>query len=230
MWTDPAWRAERLAQAFADGQTVEVQARTVSLRHHHAGDLIVTSGQIAACDPGWLDEDLAPPFVTLIEPGQYPVVLTIADFPDGDERVAYATLRVQDGVPIRSEIAVRVGDDAHTVTPEGEPYVRNYGVDSGTGCFMDANTRSLLVQKGSFDAWLDAYDAYIDDVLLESLEKSNTDMCGWADLAIDTDTGGNLVAFSSGWGDGGYVTYIGYDAEGTVTCFTTDFMLLGEEG
>jgi hypothetical protein len=52
MWTDPAWRAERLAQAFADGQTVEDRVGLVTPGHHLAGDPIVTSGDIVACDPG----------------------------------------------------------------------------------------------------------------------------------------------------------------------------------
>src|SRR3954447_11653995 len=98
MYTDPAWRAERLAQALTDGRTVAVGHDLVTLRHHHAGDLIVTSGTIVACDPGWIDEDTQP-FVTRIEPGRHPVVLSIAHFPGGNQRVAYATLRVQNHSP-----------------------------------------------------------------------------------------------------------------------------------
>ena len=109
-------------------------------------------------------------------------------------------------------------------------YVPTYGVETGTGCFLDADTRALLLHRGNFDAWLDAYDAYIDDALMDAMEKSNELSCGWADLVIDTDTGANLVAFSSGWGDGGYVTYIGHEANGDVACFTTDFSLLREDG
>jgi hypothetical protein len=33
-----------------------------------------------------------------------------------------------------------------------------------------------------------------------------------------------------GWGDGGYVTYVGYDMHNTIVCFTTDFAVLGDEG
>src|SRR5690349_14767925 len=124
MWTDPAWRAERLVQAFADEKTVEIPDGVVTLRHYRAGESIVTSGHIVACDPGWLDEETqpedAPPFLTRIAPGRYPIVLSIASFPSGDQRVAYATLRVQERAPVRSEIATRVGDEAYTTTADGE--------------------------------------------------------------------------------------------------------------
>jgi hypothetical protein len=66
-----------------------------------------------ACDPGWLDED-TPPFVARLAPGRYLVVLSIAHFPSGDRRVAFATLRVQDRGPVRSEIAARMGYDTHS--------------------------------------------------------------------------------------------------------------------
>ena len=38
-------------------------------------------------------------------------------------------------------------------------------------------------------------------------------------------TGHTLVAFTSGWGDGFYPTWIGRSASGEVTCFLTDFFV-----
>jgi hypothetical protein len=194
MWTDPAWRAKRLAQAFADGHTVEDRDGPVTLRHHLAGDLIVTSGDIVACDPGWLDED-RPPFLGHIAPGRYPVVLNIAHFPSGDQRVAYATLRVQDRGPVRSEIAARVGDEAFTATPEGEEYIPNYGVDTGKGCFMDADTLRLLLQQLADESSDEpVYEQTnigpgYDELLAEAMDKSYVPTWSWADLVVDPDTG-----------------------------------------
>jgi hypothetical protein len=51
----------------------------------------------------------------------------------------------------------------------------------------------------------------------------------WANLSLEPNTAANLIAFTSGEGDGGYATYVGYDADGAVACFTTDFALLGED-
>jgi hypothetical protein len=40
-----------LDQALQDGVTVTTKHGVVTPRHFHAGDLIVTSGYIVACDP-----------------------------------------------------------------------------------------------------------------------------------------------------------------------------------
>jgi hypothetical protein len=37
---------------------------------------------------------------------------------------------------------------------------------------------------------------------------------------------GNLIAFSSGYGDGVYANYAGFDAEGEVTIILTDFSVV----
>jgi Protein of unknown function (DUF4241) len=62
------------------------------------------------------------------------------------------------------------------------------------------------------------------------MDKSYVTTWSWANLVVDPDTGANLIAFSAGWGDGGYVTYVGYDTHSTIVCFTTDFAVLGDEG
>jgi hypothetical protein len=46
-----------LDQALQDGLTVATKDGVVTLRRFHAGDLIVTSGYIVACDPVWADEN-----------------------------------------------------------------------------------------------------------------------------------------------------------------------------
>lgn len=35
-----------------------------------------------------------------------------------------------------------------------------------------------------------------------------------------------MAMFSTGWGDGSYASYIGYDAEGQIARLVTDFYLL----
>jgi hypothetical protein len=42
----------------------------------------------------------------------------------------------------------------------------------------------------------------------------------------DPDTGANLIAYQSGWGDGFYPTWIGRDHDGNVTCFVSDMLLM----
>jgi hypothetical protein len=48
----------------------------------------------------------------------------------------------------------------------------------------------------------------------------------WAELVVDPDTGANLVAFSSGYGDGAYPSFWGIDESGELCCLVTDFGIL----
>jgi hypothetical protein len=68
-----------------------------------------------------------------------------------------------------------------------------------------------------------------EDLIREAIDKTHLNGCGWANLTVDPTTGANIIAFSSGEGDGGYATYVGYDNNNAIVCFTTDFALLGEE-
>ncbi len=44
-------------------------------------------------------------------------------------------------------------------------------------------------------------------------------------MRVDEESQANVIAFSSGWGDGIYPTYFGYDEQGNVVCAVTDFQL-----
>lgn len=213
MWTDPDWRARRLELAYSDGHTVEAAFGDFTLHPHTAGDLLVTTGHIVACDPGWLDKD-TPAFKIRVALGRYPVILTIAHHQaSGDERVAYATLRISDGIPVHSDIARFIGDEKILRTAKGKDYVPNYSVDAGTGCFMDRETLGIILQQE---------DDIFESVFAE-MEKTFVNTWEWANYLVDEETGANMVAFTSGWGDGGYPTYIGYDSDDKVVCFVTDF-------
>ncbi len=52
------------------------------------------------------------------------------------------------------------------------------------------------------------------------------DTWGCATLSLAPRTRANLIAFSSGAGEGVYATYVGYDAADRVSCVMTDFALL----
>ncbi len=218
--------SHRLVVALKDGQVVERADGPITLCHRAAGTLIVTSGSIVACDPVLIEDELQP-FVTRIEPGRYPIILSVARFPNGDERVAYATLRVREQDPVRWEVARRPGDETDDVAW--------YSVDSGEGCFMDADAlRALLDRLEREETDESVYEQTNIgpgplELISEAINATLAPTCGWANVSLEPDTAANVVGFSAGWGDGGYATHVGYDATGALVCFTTDFALFAQE-
>lgn len=234
-----------LALAFRDGaRVVERDGRALAIRVVHAGDLDVPTGRIIACDPFWL-ANAPPPYTAVVPAGRHGVFLSIADYGD-DRRVACALLRCGAGDAVRWEMAVVPGQDPATLEP-GQLFA--YGVDAGTGCFVDeAVAESWLAQTGMgsmaawrrgadpssgptpertalVDAvydWLDAFGDRLSALLARADQRA---ACGWASVAEEGYTG-NLIAFSSGWGDGRYGSFFGYDAAGRISCLVTDFQVL----
>jgi len=186
----------------------------VTISTHQIGELVVPSGKIIACDP-LIGPDTRYYFKKTIEPGHYPVIVSVADFqPHADTRIACAMLRISDGTPVRWESAfINEKDDRIT-----------YGVDAGTGCFVDLDAAQILEDLFSDE---DEFEGLCDLILAEmknnSLGKYRT--AGWANMQINKDTEANIITFTSGWGDGGYASFWGYDERGKLTSLVTDFAL-----
>lgn len=189
----------------------------IILTYHEIGNIVLTSGKVVACDP-FIDLE-ADPFTANLAPGCYPVVLSVAHIQkNNDRRVAYAMLRLSERTPIRWEMATRHGEDLSSLK-EGERFV--YGVDTGTGCFVDADTVQIITDKWETETGEEEFA----DQLEEALEKNYSPTWDWAVLTVDNSTNANIIAFKSGWGDGFYASYFGYDAEDNIVNLITDFDL-----
>ena len=161
----------------------------VSIEVCEVGSLIVTSGRIVACD------GLSPStetFVETIQPGAYPVVLSIALFYDETPVIACAMLRLKDEMPSGWKLAITYNQN-EVIKQEDE--IVGYGVDSGSGCFADLEAMKTLI--GS---------ANVYNCLQEEVSQSGMKM---VDFPLDPLSSSNVIVFSSGYGDGTYPTYVG---------------------
>lgn len=208
------------AAAFAPGTIFRwPDGGHVRVRHVVVGDLVVSSGQIVACDPSNLTHASETiPFVRAAPPGRYPVILCLTAQYDDDTRgeVACAMIRFTDTPPTTWELAVRAGEDVTTL-PLGRFF--GYGVDAGIGCFIDTAMVQALAQQ-------DDDDVYRQRVLGELYTRD--EYRRGASIVIDQHTGGNVIVFYSGYGDGAYASYWGVGAAGEVCCLVTDFAILVE--
>lgn len=207
---EPEVAAADVARAFVE-LTVGVHTFSVLC----VGDLAVPTGRIVACDMLVFPETR--PFVRTVTPGTYQVELAIARVSDSDERCAAARLVINDRPTVRWEPALIDGDP-----PLGPGRVPIYGVDTGLGSFMDVACRdTLLVAMAPARIKV----SYYDDLLYKELDRKRPTV-DWTLHVPDPASPHNVAIFSSGWGDGGYVTHVGLDADDRVTCFMTDFQIV----
>lgn len=204
MNTDHLWHA------LKDGVQIEdVALGTITLHQQHWGELVVSTGQVVACDPLVFPDTI--PFQALVPPGRYPVLASVASFAkDNEQRIAFVFLQFSTQEPERWELATLAGQDISTLA-EGQFF--GYPVDAGTACFMDIDAAAGL--RNRFDADRGYAERLIDDLVA----------CDYIDVTLNPFTGANAIMFSSG-GDGFYASYWGYAADDSAACLITDFAQL----
>src|SRR5512140_1376153 len=187
----------------------ESSGEPVWLRVVRAGKLKVSTGKVTAVDP-FISVD-EKPFTQRVPNGSFPVELCVMRRGPkgrgrGDERIALARVLFPDKLVERWALAVRPGEDVERLLP-GQAY--GYGVDSGNGCFADA------AASRSQERWSEALQAAMDATYKPTR--------AWGSIAAGE---GSVVAFSSGYGDGVYPSYFGFDARGSIACLVTNFRSL----
>jgi hypothetical protein len=209
---------ERVLRALVSGVRLDDPDGEILIRVQAIGELTVPTGQVIACDPSRLtpsyDEVIA--FERTVPPGRYPVGVSRVVFPLGGERNALATLWLGSTPPVRLELATRPGQDVATLEP-GEIF--GHGVDTGTSCFIDHQTAREIVERNK------DWDYKVRDGGYREF-RAVKEHGEWKNAVVDPATGANMLVFGSGYGDGRYASYWGFDADGQVVCLITDFGLL----
>lgn len=209
--------------------------------------LVLPSGKLVACDPLSSLEGVRH-FAREVPAGRYRIVLGVVD---GD--VAFACLRFGRARVARWEPALltEAPEDGDAREDEDQAEDANgYGVESGAGCFVDAELVATLLaeervrrarltetlRREGIDpndvlAWEAAYEAMREADPTDPLARVGPAVWqkGWGATVVDKESKGNLVAFAAGLGDGVYPSYWGLDAKGRPMMLLTDFGLLGED-
>ena len=202
---------KHLETAFDKGFTYKDESNNIyKLYTYIIGDIIIKDGYIVACDPFLYNNDL--PFTKKFQTGNFPVELAVAQI-DDDERVAFARIKFSNESPTSWTIAVCDGQDISKLNVDE---IFGYGVDAGTGAFMDTSGAKefmnfLTEEENNFQ------------ILIDEMEKNYKHTWDW--LLWDRNNT-NVAMFKSGWGDGLYATYIGYDKAGSICRLVTDFAVI----
>ncbi|MEZ5498276.1 MAG: DUF4241 domain-containing protein [Steroidobacteraceae bacterium] len=208
---------QQLRVAFANGE-IQDGGRLVKFHSVEVGPVELSSGAITACDPLVVPD--APAYSQAIPNGSFPVTLAIAAFPNQDERVAFARVTFAQEEPSHWRMALLPSQEDGQL---GDDEFFGYGVDSGTGCFMDAVAGQFLCERMK-------QDKRFYDVISDDMQKTYRHTRSWLNFQPRPDRPENVICFSSGFGDGSYPSFFGLSADNRPLVLITDFqVLLGEE-
>ncbi|MFC3503912.1 DUF4241 domain-containing protein [Micromonospora krabiensis] len=208
-----------LDRLLTPGARFADEHRGYVIEAHAVDDIVLPTGQVVGCDPLVCPE--SDPFTVTVPPGRHRarawVAVVLADGAEVDRRVAALELVVVDDEPtVRWEPAL-VGDQDPARLGADDYF--GYGVDAGTGTLADVAALRVL------EDW--DYER-VEEVFIPATIPAEP-VPGLITAVLDETTGANVVTVSSGWGDGCYGTWIGRAADGRVTSFVTDFMVVPDD-
>ena len=184
------------------------------------GTVNFPSGRILACDPLIELED-RPPFMQTVSPGTYPVTICVMPSEKYGDRYACVKVTVSDAKPVRYDLAMIGDEDLNEDLEDGDYF--GFCVDAGMGCIADVETqkafREYWAKRLEEDEDIDPYNDLFCDLLEESYNENpryQRDGGDWVNWTVPgTDL--SIPIFASGWGDGVYPCYFGYDSDGNVS-------------
>lgn len=196
------------------------------------GSLRFPTGTVLACDP-LIDLENTPPFIQTIPVGTYQVKICVVPSEQYGDRYACVKVVVTDQKPVRYELGMVGSENLEDELEDGMFF--GFGVDAGMGCIAD-----VQAQKAFQNFWSKQleehpdYDPY-NDLLLKLLEenaqanpKYQSKYGDWLNWTVP-ESDCNIAIFASGWGDGVYPTYFGYDAQNNICGVYVHFINVAKE-
>ncbi len=199
------------------------------LKEIEIGQIQLPTGKIIAGDPFFTQS--IKPFVRSVNPGSYPVKIYIAEIEPEHYRIAYAKIKFQPKIATNWILAVTndIKIDVLSKLKDGEYF--GFPVDSGLGCFTDEKTNEVFLSKISRFYSENPNKNYYDDLLAEEFNKYSSkskysrDLGDWNNHILSNTSHLNVMMFASGWGDGYYPAYWGYDDKQETVELTIDFLI-----
>lgn len=199
----------------------EKSVSTFTFFTQNLGLLKIKEGKIIACDPFEANNlTYCQPFKNDFPTGDFLCQLAIAICEDY-KSIAFSRLLFADTKPIRWEIAVAenvANVNLDNMDKESLENELGYGVDSGSGGFMDISAQLAYKKE------MDNDEDYWEQIQYAMYENDDLD-CNYCIWEIN-DT--NIAFFSSGSGDGSFLTYIGYDSNGAICQLVTDLGVVND--
>lgn len=191
------------------------------------GSISLPSGKLVAGDPlGFLPYSETIAFKQTFPTGRYPVCLSVFHSEEYGDRYLAAKLTLTQEKPVQFQLALK-GKERAADLKEGEFF--GIWVTTGLAALCDAKTQKQLQSFAA--AWHkehpdgNLYDDYFAALFEESYrthpkyQRPGGDWAYWSG-----GKGLDMLMFNSGFGDGVYPCYLGYDRKGKLCCAVLQFI------
>lgn len=170
-----------------------------------AGNIVLTSGKLVASDPLITSE--MPPFMTDFPIGEFPVLV--------HKEIESNCIAYVEMVFKKAEIATwkLATSDGQNMTELEEGEIYGFPVESGMGCLMDFETQEnlILLEQHLFKRKGDEFMGIYEEFFHEHFFQEEGAVNQFSFLKPHEEKPGNLFAFETGYGEGFYASYIGFD-------------------
>lgn len=191
---------------------IDTEFGRMQIEKIEAGKLKLTTGKIVATDPILMYDDES--YSISVKPGTYPVNIYVGKTEKRKNQNVVAELKFNDNIPVKWELALYKGENSSRF---GHDEFMGYEVENGLGCFMDQRVMEMLDVMDE-----DELESYEKNVKTKVRQSENS--C--ADILIDAKTNLNIIVFASGWNQGVFPTYYGFDKQNNLARLVTDFMVI----
>lgn len=212
-----------ISQTELDAKVIENQfVRTESRYYLNVGEIDCPTGRIVVADPlcYLAAGKFSPELILSVKPGSYPVEVSICRYPITGIRMCTARLKLKDTKAVKYVNADSTKETAAAVAKDG--VMNGFPVEAGMMSFCDAKVaeeyRMFLENWEKQNPQKNHYDDYFADFFAESYkrlpayQREDGDFIEW----VNPETGNKMVMIASGFGDGFYQSFWGYDAEGEI--------------
>lgn len=193
-------------------QIADTEFGRMKIEKKEAGKLKLLTGRIIATDPILLYDDEC--FSEQVKPGTYTVNIYVGKAGKRKKQTVAAEARFNDSEAVKWKMALLKGESAKGF---GRDEFMGYEVENGLACFMDEKVMEMLDIMSEEE--LKDYEAKVK----EAVRKSD-DSC--ADITMDKKSSLNMIVFASGWNEGTFPTYYGFDKNNKLSRLVTDFMVI----
>jgi hypothetical protein len=191
------------------------------------GNIHFPTGDFLVCDPLVYLGRSSSLYFQPVPVGSFPLTACVAKIEEDHYRFVAVQVLFSDEAPVRFTEALIGSEDLENLSP-GEYY--GFNVDAGLGTIADAATRDAYMDF--YERWTqdnpgkNIYDDYFAAIFAQSYkdqplyQRKDGDYINWTIPGTEL----SLPMFQSGFGDGAYPVYMGWDAQGAVCQLIIQFI------